>query len=58
VALTRALRRIDYAGDVVVECTAVGPDPFTPVKGEGWRDEVRQYAVESLRLLRAYEDLA
>jgi sugar phosphate isomerase/epimerase len=58
VALTRALRRGNYAGDVVIECTAAGPDPFTPVKGIGWRDEVLRYAVESLRLLRAYEDLA
>jgi sugar phosphate isomerase/epimerase len=58
VALTRALRRIGYDGDVVIECTAPGPDPFTPVKGEGWRDQVRQYAVESLRLLRTYEGLA
>jgi D-psicose/D-tagatose/L-ribulose 3-epimerase len=58
VALTRALRRVGYAGDVVIECTAAGPDPFTPVKGDGWRDEVTRYAVESLRLLRAYADLA
>ncbi len=55
VALTRALRRVGYAGDVIIECTAAGPDPFTPVKGVGWRDEVRRYAVESLRLLKAYQ---
>jgi D-psicose/D-tagatose/L-ribulose 3-epimerase len=53
-ALMRALCRIGYHGDVIIECTAVGPDPFTPVKGEGWRDEVRRYAAESLRLLHAY----
>ena len=45
-ALMRALRRIEYRGDVVVECTAAGPDPFTPVKGEGWRDEVQRYSIE------------
>ena len=56
--LARALQRVGYAGDVVIECTAAGPDPFTPVKGEGWRDETRRYAAESLRLLRAYQDLA
>jgi len=56
-ALTRALRRIGYAGDIVIECTAAGPDPFTPVKGPGWRDQVRRYAAESLRLLRAYAAL-
>jgi len=53
-ALTRSLRRIGYAGDVIVECTAAGPDPFTPLKGGGWRDEVRQYTAESLRLLKAF----
>jgi D-psicose/D-tagatose/L-ribulose 3-epimerase len=57
-ALTRALRRIGYDGDVVVECTASGPDPFTPVKGAGWLDQVRQYAAESLRLLKSYAELA
>lgn len=55
IALMRALRRVDYSGDVIVECTAAGPDPFTPIKGEGWHDEVRRYTVESLRLLKAYE---
>jgi D-psicose/D-tagatose/L-ribulose 3-epimerase len=58
VGLMRALRRVGYAGDVVIECTAAGPDPFTPVKGEGWRDEVRRYAAESLRLLKAYSELS
>jgi D-psicose/D-tagatose/L-ribulose 3-epimerase len=53
-SLMRALRRIGYRGDMVLECTASGPDPFTPVKGEGWRDEVRRYAAESLQMLRAY----
>jgi D-psicose/D-tagatose/L-ribulose 3-epimerase len=53
-ALMRALRWIGYHGNVVVECTAAGPDPFTPAKGEGWRDQVRQYTAESLRLLQAY----
>jgi D-psicose/D-tagatose/L-ribulose 3-epimerase len=53
-ALMRALRRIGYHGDIIIECTAAGPDPFTPVKAGGWRDEVRQYAAESLRLLHAY----
>jgi D-psicose/D-tagatose/L-ribulose 3-epimerase len=52
--LMRALRRIGYRGDVIVECTAAGPDPFTPVKGQGWRDEVQRYTTESLQLLQAY----
>ena len=57
-SLTRALQRVGYGGDVIVECTASGPDPFTPVKGPGWRDQVRRYAAESLQLLRAYASLA
>jgi sugar phosphate isomerase/epimerase len=57
-ALTRALGRAGYTGDVVLECTATGPDPFTPVKGEGWLAEVRQFTKESLRLLKGYADLA
>jgi len=56
-ALTRALRRVGYTGDVVLECTAAGPDPFTPVKGQDWLAEVRGYARESLRLLKAYGEL-
>jgi D-psicose/D-tagatose/L-ribulose 3-epimerase len=56
-SLTRSLRRAGYAGDVIVECTAAGPDPFTPVKGDGWLAEVRRYARQSLRLLKAYEEL-
>jgi sugar phosphate isomerase/epimerase len=57
-ALTRALGRAGYTGDVILECTATGPDPFTPVKGEGWLAEVRQFTKESLRLLKDYADLA
>ena len=55
-ALTRALRRIGFGGDVIVECTASGADPFTPVKGPNWRAQVRQYAAESLQLLKAYAE--
>jgi sugar phosphate isomerase/epimerase len=57
-ALMRALQRVGYTGDVVIECTAAGPDPFTPVKGEGWCDEVRRYAAESLHLLKIYASLS
>ena len=56
-SLTRALRRVDYTGDVILECTAAGPDPFTPVKGDGWLAEVRQFTQESLHLLKGYADL-
>jgi sugar phosphate isomerase/epimerase len=67
-ALMRALRRVGYAGDTVIECTAAGPDPFTPGKaissggladrgGDGWHEEVRRYTVESLQVLRAITSL-
>jgi D-psicose/D-tagatose/L-ribulose 3-epimerase len=55
-ALMGALRQVGYAGDIVIECTAAGPDPFTPVKGPGWRDQVRRHAAESLQTLRVSED--
>jgi D-psicose/D-tagatose/L-ribulose 3-epimerase len=55
--LTRTLKDIGYDGSIIVECSASGPDPFTPVKGEGWRDEVNLYVAESIRLLRLYEEL-
>jgi D-psicose/D-tagatose/L-ribulose 3-epimerase len=51
-ALAAALKRIGYAGDVIVECTASGPDPFTPVKGTGWQAELETYLAESLAYMR------
>jgi len=48
----RALKGIGYDGSIIVECTASGPDPFTPVKGQGWREEVAGYVAESISLLR------
>lgn len=50
-ALLAALREAGYGGDVIVECTASGPDPFTPVKGEGWREELEGYLRESIDFL-------
>ncbi len=47
----RALKAIQYNGAIIIECTASGPDPFTPVKGPGWREEVAGYATESISLL-------
>ena len=50
-----ALKNIGYNGSIIVECAASGPDPFTPVKGPGWRDEVANYVDESISLLRGLE---
>ena len=51
----RALQDIEYDGAIIVECTASGPDPFTPVKGPGWREEVAGYVAESINVLRKLE---
>jgi D-psicose/D-tagatose/L-ribulose 3-epimerase len=53
----RSLHDIGFDGAVIVECSASGPDPFTPVKAPGWREEVARYAQESVRLLRLYEGI-
>ena len=53
-----ALRNIGYSGAIIIECTASGPDPFTPVKAPGWRDEVSNYVAESIRLLHELEAVA
>ena len=57
-SLMSALRDIGYNGSIIVECTASGPDPFTPIKGQGWKEEVECYVEESIRLLRHYEEMA
>ncbi len=49
--LLAVLHEIGYAGDVVVECTAPGPDPFTPVKGPSWQPALETYLRESLAFL-------
>lgn len=54
----RALKDIQYNGAIIIECTASGPDPFTPVKGQGWLEEAARYVEESIRLLRHYEEIA
>jgi len=54
----RVLKEIGYDDIIVVECTASGPDPFTPVKGSGWREEVQRYVEESISLFRHYEEMA
>ncbi len=51
-ALFRALREIDYRGDVVLECVAPGPDPFTAEKGPETLQWLETYLAESLDMLR------
>ena len=54
-SVMRALKDIEYNGDIIIECTASGSDPFTPVKGPGWREEVANYVAESINQLRKLE---
>ncbi len=53
-ALAAALKKIGYKGDIIVECTAQGPDPFTPVKGGEWRAELIGYLRRSREYLQQH----
>jgi len=56
-ALFRTLAQIGYQGPVIVECTAPGPDPFTPAKGPGWREQVWEEVATSLQWLKLLQQL-
>lgn len=47
-----ALTRAGYAGPVVLEITAPGPDPFTPVKAGDYLAVLERHLAESLAWLR------
>lgn len=47
-----ALREVGYTGPVILECTAPGPNPFTPVKGPGWRAVLEDDLAKSVAWLR------
>jgi sugar phosphate isomerase/epimerase len=53
-AIATALRTIGYRGDVILECVAAGPDPFTPLKGPDSRAQVELFLRESLAQLKEY----
>ena len=42
-----ALEDIGYDGPIIFECTAPGPDPFTPIKDEKSRPWLEKYLAES-----------
>ncbi len=52
--LLSALEGIGYRGPLIVECTAPGPDPFTPVKGPGWEEAVWGEVRAALDYLRKF----
>ena len=52
-AVVRALDAIGYGGPVIVECTAAGANPFTPVKSGDYLRALELYLETSRRWLRA-----
>lgn len=48
-----ALDDIGYAGPLIVEPAAPGPDPFTTDKGPGYRDRLEEILARSVRAIRA-----
>ncbi len=48
-----ALREVGYTGPLILEATAPGPNPFTPVKGAGYLETLEADLSKSLRWLRA-----
>jgi D-psicose/D-tagatose/L-ribulose 3-epimerase len=53
-AIIAALDAVGYAGPIIVECTATGPNPFTPVKGSDYLAVQETYLRESLAWLKAH----
>lgn len=58
VAVFRALKNAQYAGPVIVEATAPGPDPFTPLKGDNPISRVETYLDESIRYMKLLQTVA
>jgi D-psicose/D-tagatose/L-ribulose 3-epimerase len=52
-AIARALDEIGYEGPVIVECTAAGANPFTPVKPGDYQAVLEGYLATSREWLRA-----
>jgi sugar phosphate isomerase/epimerase len=48
----QALAAINYHGPVILECTAPGPDPFTPEKGQGYLENLERHLKKSISWLR------
>ncbi len=49
----KSLDQIGYAGPIIFEVNAPGPNPFTPDKGSGFRDIVEAQLQKSVRGFRA-----
>lgn len=53
-AVLRALKQTGYRRDLVLECVAAGPNPFTWDRGPGTHEVLEGYLRESLQLLRHF----
>ncbi|NUF25938.1 sugar phosphate isomerase/epimerase family protein [Bombilactobacillus mellis] len=49
----KALKEIHYQGPLIMEMTAAGPNPFTPMKGQDYLSVVTDYYQRSLQILHA-----
>lgn len=52
-----ALHEINYVGPIIMEMTAEGPNPFTPVKGEGYLDIIIDYYRKSLCKIKQWDHM-
>ncbi len=52
-----ALSAIGYRGPIILECTAPGPDPFTPIKDDGSLAWLETYLRESRALLDQHDSV-
>lgn len=50
-----ALDEIEYGGPIILETNAPGPNPFTPDKGDGFRDIVEAQLARSVERLGAFQ---
>lgn len=48
-----ALNAVGYNGPLILECTAPGPNPFTPIKGGNWLEILDGHLAESLEWLKS-----
>ncbi len=52
-AQINTLNEIDYAGPIILEVNAPGPNPFTPNKGKGFQSIVTDQLAQSVQALRS-----
>ncbi|PKG24734.1 sugar phosphate isomerase/epimerase family protein [Niallia nealsonii] len=51
------LHEINYKGPIIMEMTAEGPNPFTPIKGENYLQVITEYYKKSLETLKLWDNV-